>query len=530
MTIERVIVKNYRVLREADIFLRPTLNIIVGDNESGKSTLLEAINLALRCQINKKHAMQELHPFLLNVDATQEFIHSHKSGNPMAPPRALIELYIVDKPEFAELKGTNNINGANVPGVSLSISLNESFYEEFREYVSDPNEINDIPIEYYHVVWQSFAGHPISTRAIPIRSTMIDSSSISSTYAANKYVLDIVRDYLTNKQRVNLSLSYRSMKDLFLENKNIEKINQALVEKSGEITDRLISVSLDTTTRSSWETGVIPHLNNIPLTLVGKGEQSAIKIKLAIESEANTDILLIEEPENHLSHANLNKLISHIETRSDSKQLIVTTHSSFVLNKLGVDRILMFDGKIGITLGDLPAETKRYFMRLPGHDTLRMVLSTRCILVEGPSDELVVQRAYRQTHGRMPLEDGVEVIAVGSLAFKRFLDIAKLLQIDTRVVTDNDGDVGAVERKYANFVGLKNIDVCFDRDESRNTLELQIVKCNGRAVLNDILNKDFSNDDELADYMIKNKTNVALSIFESQRDFVIPEYIKDAVK
>ena len=47
MSIERVIVRNYRVLRSADVRLRHDLNVIVGDNESGKSTLLEAINLAL---------------------------------------------------------------------------------------------------------------------------------------------------------------------------------------------------------------------------------------------------------------------------------------------------------------------------------------------------------------------------------------------------------------------------------------------------------------------------------------------------
>ena len=51
MTIERVIIKNYRALRSTDIRLGDNVNIIVGDNESGKSTLLEAINLALRCQI-----------------------------------------------------------------------------------------------------------------------------------------------------------------------------------------------------------------------------------------------------------------------------------------------------------------------------------------------------------------------------------------------------------------------------------------------------------------------------------------------
>src|SRR5674476_801025 len=104
MTIERVIVKNYRTLRSTEIKLNPTLNIIVGDNESGKSTLLEAINLALKCQLNRRPASQELHPFLLNAEAVKEFVNSHKQGNPKPPPEILIELYFSESPAFAEIK------------------------------------------------------------------------------------------------------------------------------------------------------------------------------------------------------------------------------------------------------------------------------------------------------------------------------------------------------------------------------------------------------------------------------------------
>lgn len=530
MTIERVIVRNYKALREADITLQPTLNIIVGDNESGKSTLLEAINLALRCQLNRRPAMQELHPFLLNAESVQEFAQSHNDGEPQSPPSILIELYFANIPELSDLKGTNNSDKIDVPGVSLSISLDPDFHEEYKEYVADTAQLSGVPIEYYKIIWHSFAGHPMSSRALPFRSAMIDPSVISNTYAANKYVLEIVRDYLTDKQKVGLALSYRKMRDVFLSDNNVAEINKELAGKTGEVTDKTLSVAMDTTTRASWETGVLPHLDNIPLTLVGKGEQNAIKIKLAIEAESSTDILLLEEPENHLSHANLNRLINHIDSRSADKQLIVTTHSSFVLNKLGVDHVLMFNGKSGIRLNELPLKTKKYFMRLPGHDTLRMVLSTRSILVEGPSDELIVQKAYKQTYGKMPLEDGVEVITVGSLAFKRFLDIAKLLEIDARVVTDNDSDANAVVEKYTDYVDLPTIKICFDADEAYPTLEPQLLKATGRVKLNSILGKNFADDASLRDYMAKHKVDVALRIFESEEDIVIPEYIKNAIR
>src|SRR5690606_15304907 len=127
-----------------------------------------------------------------------------------------------------------------------------------------------------------------------------------------------------------------------------------------------------------------------------------------------------------------------------SRQIFITTHSSFVLNKLGVESVLLFQRGESLRLTDLEDKTTQdYFMKVPGHDTLRLILARRSILVEGPSDELIVQRAYERRHGRMPLEDGVDVISVNSLAFKRFLQIAVKLSRTVDVVTDNDGDVAA---------------------------------------------------------------------------------------
>ena len=79
---------------------------------------------------------------------------------------------------FADLKGTNNCERADLPGISLAICLDPTDQEEYRDYVADPSQLNSIPVEYYHIVWQSFAGHPMSAHALPIRSAMIDPSAI----------------------------------------------------------------------------------------------------------------------------------------------------------------------------------------------------------------------------------------------------------------------------------------------------------------------------------------------------------------
>lgn len=122
------------------------------------------------------------------------------------------------------------------------------------------------------------------------------------------------------------------------------------------------------------------------------------------------------------------------------------------------------------------------------------------------------------------------MIAVNSLAFKRFLDIARLLRIDARVVTDNDGDAGAVTAKYADYAGDATIAIYFDPDEQCQTLEQQLLKANGRTKLNAILGTAYEDEDLLLNHMGgNNKAETALRIFDSDQTFTVPEYIRNAI-
>ena len=61
MFIQRVVIENYRCLKKADVTFNPQMNVIVGKNECGKSTLLEAIHLALTGQLNGRPLQMELY-------------------------------------------------------------------------------------------------------------------------------------------------------------------------------------------------------------------------------------------------------------------------------------------------------------------------------------------------------------------------------------------------------------------------------------------------------------------------------------
>jgi predicted ATP-dependent endonuclease of OLD family len=330
---------------------------------------------------------------------------------------------------------------------------------------------------------------------------------------------------------VELNIAYRELKEKFSQQESIKSINDKLTNKKGAITDKDLSISIDISQKSNWETNLIPHLDELPFQLVGKGEQNALKIMLALERKAKeSDLILIEEPENHLSFSSMSILISKIREKCIDKQIIVTTHSTYVLNKLGLENLILLSNNESTVLKDLSDDTQNYFKRLSGYDTLRLVLAKKTILVEGPSDELVVQKAYLQKHKVLPLDNGIDVINVRGLSFARFLDIAKELKNETIVVTDNDGNYEKkVDKKYEPYKKYSNIKICRSDDNSANTLEPQIIKVNGLTALNKIFNTAYESDNDLEEYMRENKTEYALKIFETKENLKFPNYVEEAV-
>jgi predicted ATP-dependent endonuclease of OLD family len=179
---------------------------------------------------------------------------------------------------------------------------------------------------------------------------------------------------------------------------------------------------------------------------------------------------------------------------------------------------------------DLPPDTVDYFKKLSGFDTLRLVLSKGAILVEGPSDELVVQRGYMDAKGRLPIDDGIDVISVG-MSHKRFLELAIRLKRRVWVVTDNDGKtVQEKETQFAEYLLHECVSLHTGKDPSLKTLEPQIVEVNSVATLNEVLGKSYGSKEELRKAMHDDKTGAALAIFTSEKTIVMPEYIQNVFK
>ena len=534
--INKLKIINYKSYEEFDLNLNDNLNIIIGDNEAGKSTLLEAINLALTGQLNGRLLQNELSPFLFNVNSVKRYLENLRTNSHAVLPKIVIELYF-NNPDniYSELKGTNNLLGIDCPGSIISIEFDSTYQTEYESYIQDVSKIKTLPIEYYKVVWRSFANNSLTSRSIPARSTLIDTSTSKYQNGTDLYLHKILHDSLEPSQRTELAVNYRKLKETFSENESITTINEKINEKKGDITDKSLNVSVDISSKSNWDKIITAYLDEVPFEFIGKGEQNAIKMKLALESNSELEsVVLIEEPENHLSLSNLNKLLNVIKTKNEDKQLIITTHSSYILNKLDIGKMLLLSNdKTVTTFNDLDGETRDFFMRLPGYDTLRLVLSKKVILVEGPSDDLIIQRAYKDMYGKLPLEDGVDIFCVDALSFKRFIDLSINLNKEIVIVTDNDGDIETnIHKKYEGYIANPYVKFCYGDNEEFNTLEPNIVNANEHDLetLKEILGHPKFTDDRLLSYMLNNKTKCALKIFEAEKNIQMPRYILDAIK
>lgn len=537
MKVTSLCIKNFKLFSELRTFKFTDTSIIIGNNGVGKSTILEALNLALTGYYHGKNILKVLNQDLFNKSSVVSYLKSLKTEEKQEPPKIEISVYF---DSLAECNGDDTPDGSTGDGFTFYVEFDERYKDAYSSMIKN-NEIDSLPIEYYQIRWRSFARRDyFNNRFIGFRGLMIDSDNFSSN---NLYTSKIIKEFFDEDASVKMSQAQRKVFDNLVNNETVNKINEKILENQ-ELKDKNVSLGVLSVSKTSWENLISTKVNEIPFEHIGKGEQCVIKTYLSFtnQSTKNKGIIMIEEPECHLAYGNLNKLLSFIKTKLSEFQVIITTHSSFVLNKLGLNNLLLISYANSISFKDINDDTTKFFEKKSGYDTLRFLLCDKSILVEGDSDELIIQRAYKDTYNKMPIDDGIDIISVG-LSFLRFLEIAKQLELKTSVVTDNDGNIEILKEKYKDYINLLQINICYSKivvkhadvkiDNEKvpnlNTLEPELLRANSRDILNAVLGKTFSSDEDLLHYMITNKTEVAWKIFKSTEKISYPQYILEAI-
>lgn len=534
MKIEKMIIKNYKLFRDVTIPMNKDVNIFVGDNDSGKTTILEALTIVLTGKVNSRSVFNMLNLDWFNAEVRNEFKRAIEEGHTPSLPKIEIEVYFssLDDEGLAikQFRGTNNSLHEDTEGVKLEIIFDDQYGEAYRQQLTD-KKIRDIPIEYYKFVFRSFANPEHYLRITSKKVAYIDTTRKDYGSVLSRFVASSINEYLSEEDMTNLRHAYRANRHDFTENQAVKTLNEKLQE-SHSFGSKKISLNLRENEIDEWKNDMSISINDIPLENSGFGTQNMFKSEIFLLQNNNVDILIIEEPENNLSYSNMSVLISKL-SESAGKQLFISTHSSFVANKLGLQHLHLVADKKTVSLKDLSEKTYDYFLKLPGYNTLRVLLSNQAILVEGPADELIVQRAYVDHYRKQPIEDGIDVITVGGLAFQRYCELAKLINKHITIVTDNDHDADAVKNKYKEYENL--VTLCVETNNNLNTLEPSLFEVNAnkfedfRKIVYYGSDIEQRSVEDIVQFMVKNKTEWSMRVFISDEKINYPRYILEAI-
>lgn len=281
------------------------------------------------------------------------------------------------------------------------------------------------------------------------------------------------------------------------------------------------------------ETDITLSQNDIPIDARGKGQQCFIKTEFALTRNAekqNIDTLLLEEPENHLSHTNMKRLISRI-SESHQNQIIIATHSSLVSTRLDLRKSILLNSNSEkpLTLNGLSNSTAKFFMKAPDNNILEFVLSSKVILVEGDAEYMLIDALYSKERASTLEEDNVHIISVGGTSFKRYMELAKSLGIRTAVVRDNDEDYQSnCVDNYVNHIS-DTIKVFADTEKKRYTFEVCMYQDN--QVTCDELFSEGNIKKSPLEFMLDNKAESAFRLVDRHSETLeVPSYIKQAIK
>lgn len=302
MWVSKLSLTNIRSFVNAEIIFSRKINIIVGRNNAGKSTILRPL-LAL-----------QYNDYLSNSD-TRSLHRGHGEVE--------INLFHPDSQLFKDLR---NITSLNVKMTTLN---NE------RQYLSG-NQATKFPRTLPDTEPNNFI-YPFLSR----------------------------RKVVTPDESVNQTTTFSITNNLRFLNAHIANLNNPEHSKNKlftEMCDKILGFRVTPTTTESGQTTAywINDFVNITLDNMGEGVTNLLGLIVYLCKSEPGKLFIIEEPENDLHPEALKHLLELIREKSKTNQFIITTHSNIVTKYLGAESDSMLF-EVDMKFGDdkLPRSTIR---------------------------------------------------------------------------------------------------------------------------------------------------------------------------
>jgi putative ATP-dependent endonuclease of OLD family len=477
MYISNIFLQNFRNFEDAEISLNPGLNVLIGENNAGKSNLLQAIRLVFSNKISKKLS---IHDFFKGIKAFD------------SPPSITITAIIQgDGFDTPEDKATIApwLTKLESP---WQATLQFTFYLPDKHHIEYQKDIQKIKDKRADVgsYWDNLESY-LPKYTAKIFGGNPDSKNRADYELLEKIdcqLLDAIRDVETRmfsgkspllRDILEYFLDHDIKKDTKIDNDvkkaKIAERQEKFLSLSKPVVDELHGrISLDNITIFADKTGaskggtpalcgeicerevidalqlMIKHFGfEIPISCNGLGYNnllfmalllSKIDVQMSIDCNGDNSIvfplLLIEEPEAHLHPALQFKFLrflrDELATRKSSKQIFITTHSTHIAAAVELDAIIVlsrvndkfkaaYPGKV-FSSSDEDNDSKDYVQRYFDATKSNMLFSKGVVLVEGISEQLLIPCFAEYMEKR--IEDAhVAVVRVDGLTFKHFIKI-----------------------------------------------------------------------------------------------------------
>lgn len=527
--LEKIIIKGFKKFVDYSVQFNSDMNVLIGENEAGKSTVIEAIDLVL----NQK--------FMTLIDSNNEQlfnltnVHNFKL-NPLKEnlPEIEIELFLNLDSEIPIIKqdflGVHYFGGEKTQINQTGIKFNYKFDTEFDTELDnlDFTENQTIPLEFYKFEWLTFQGGSYKKQKNPLKALIIDNSS-QRTDLYGSYAKQIFESKIDTNVRRKISYSLKQHIDSFV---STQAVNLTLGNQSIGIDSKKANISRIIDIKE----------NNISLQNMGKGKENIVKTEVALQ--VNSNLVLVEEPENHLSHSNTRKLIEMIKLGVRNSQMIISTHNPLVISRLNLKKTIWISEKGAVSFDKIDKNVADFFEKADNLTLLEFILSNKVILVEGATEYIYLPEFYKKTSSKNIDESGIHVISMSGIKYKNYVEIAKKISKKMLVITDNDGsqeriislDASNKEFEKDNHEILINCDTNVDKF----TFEMSFYKEN-ETVLKDFKKnskvtleyKERVLESKAVAYMLKNKTESAIEICSNADligKLVVPNYIKEGLE
>lgn len=166
--ITKVHIRGFRCFKELVFEPDQKMNIIVGGNEACKSTILEAISMALTGRVNGgRWASDLLNPYWFNKELVAAFFDELEAGKRPKPPEFRIDVYLdVERGDAEKMRGIHNMAKEDSVGITMHAHPDEDYAQELESYLKQPDYPRVLPVEYYRLDWHDF--HSTSLVLVPL--------------------------------------------------------------------------------------------------------------------------------------------------------------------------------------------------------------------------------------------------------------------------------------------------------------------------------------------------------------------------